>query len=77
MAVEVVAVDEVEATEEQAALGDRDARLVVGAARRLDRGTYESTVALVPAEDRWQVDWAPDVARARSWPRATPSACGR
>ena len=59
VAVEVDAVDEVEATEEQ----ERSATATLDWSWELPGGspwTYQSTVALVPAGDSWQVDWTPE-----------------
>ncbi len=59
VAVEVYTVDEVEATEEQA----RSASATLDWSWELPGGspwTYQSTVALVPAGDSWQVDWTPE-----------------
>ena len=59
VAVEVFAVDEVEADEQQ----ERSATATLDSSWELPGGspwTYQSTVALVPAGDSWRVDWAPE-----------------
>ncbi|HEV2796510.1 MAG TPA: penicillin-binding transpeptidase domain-containing protein [Nocardioides sp.] len=59
VAVSAYAVEEVEATEER----ERSARATLEWSWELPAGsawTYRSTVALVPAGDSWQVDWAPE-----------------